>query len=94
MVAFARRHANAWAVVIATRLAAGLLDEGSGLPLVDAAQWDDTAVEIPAELASRALFDWMSTAAPKVEDHGVLYLRDVLATMPVAVLVEDGVPRA
>lgn len=94
VVAFARRHANAWAVVIATRLAAGLLDEGSGLPLVDAAQWDDTAVEIPAELASRALFDWMSTAAPKVEDHGVLYLRDVLATMPVAVLVEDGVPRA
>ncbi|MEW6342541.1 MAG: malto-oligosyltrehalose synthase [Pseudomonadota bacterium] len=94
VVAFARRHANAWAVVIATRLAAGLLDEGSDLPLVDAAQWDDTAVEIPAELASRALFDWMSTAAPKVEDHGVLYLRDVLATMPVAVLVEDGVPRA
>jgi (1->4)-alpha-D-glucan 1-alpha-D-glucosylmutase len=49
---------------------------------------------MPDELTSRALFDWMSTAAPKVEDNGVLYLRDALATMPVAVLVEDGVPRA
>jgi (1->4)-alpha-D-glucan 1-alpha-D-glucosylmutase len=95
VVAFARRHGNAWAVIIVTHLALGLLelDEGNDLPLVDAAQWDDTAVKIPSELTSRALFDWMSTAAPKVEDHGVLYLRDVLATMPVAVLVEDGVPR-
>jgi (1->4)-alpha-D-glucan 1-alpha-D-glucosylmutase len=94
VVAFARRHNNAWAVIIVTHLAAGLLDADSDLPLVDAAQWDDTAVAMPDELTSRALFDWMSTAAPKVEDNGVLYLRDALATMPVAVLVEDGVPRA
>ncbi len=94
VIAFARRHANAWAVIIVTHLAAGLLDEGSDLPLVDAAQWEDTAVEMPAELTSRALFDWMSTAAPKVEDNGLLLLRDALAAMPVAVLVEDGVPRA
>jgi (1->4)-alpha-D-glucan 1-alpha-D-glucosylmutase len=93
-VAFARKHANAWAVVIVTHLAAGLLDEGNDLPLVDASQWEDTAVEMPGELTSRALFDWMSTAAPKVEDSGVIYLRDALAAMPVAVLVEDGVPRA
>jgi (1->4)-alpha-D-glucan 1-alpha-D-glucosylmutase len=94
VVAFARRHANAWAVIIVTHLAAGLLDEGGDVPLVNAAQWEDTAVEMPAELTSRALFDWMSTAAPKVEDDGSLFLRDALATMPVAVLVEDGVPRA
>jgi (1->4)-alpha-D-glucan 1-alpha-D-glucosylmutase len=94
VVAFARRHNNAWAVIIVTHLAAGLLGADSDLPLVDAAQWDDTAVAMPDELTSRALFDWMSTAAPKVEDDGVLYLRDALATMPVAVLVEDGVPRA
>ena len=94
VVAFARRHNNAWAVNIVTHLAAGLLNAGNDLPLVDAGQWDDTAVEMPDELTSRALFDWMSTAAPKVEDNGVLYLRDALATMPVAVLVEDGVPRA
>ena len=94
VVAFARKHGNAWAVIIVTHLAASLLDAGNDLPLVDAAQWDDTAVEMPGELTSRALFDWMSTAAPRVEDNGVLYLRDALATMPVAVLVEDGVPRA
>jgi (1->4)-alpha-D-glucan 1-alpha-D-glucosylmutase len=94
VVAFARRHANAWAVIIVTHLAAGLLNKGNDLPLVDAAQWEDTAVEMPAELNSRSLFDWMSTAAPKVEDNGLLLVRDALAAMPVAVLVEDGVPRA
>jgi (1->4)-alpha-D-glucan 1-alpha-D-glucosylmutase len=94
VVAFARRHGNAWAVVIVTHLAAGLLDGSCDLPLVDAARWEDTAVEMPAELTSRSLFDWMSTAAPKVEDNGLLLLRDALASMPVAVLVEDGVPRA
>jgi (1->4)-alpha-D-glucan 1-alpha-D-glucosylmutase len=93
VVAFARKHGNAWAVVIVTHLAAALLGERSELPLVDAAQWDDTAVEMPAELNARSLFDWMSTAAPKVEDNGLLRLRDALAAMPVAVLVEDGVPR-
>ncbi|HEY1998588.1 malto-oligosyltrehalose synthase [Paraburkholderia sp.] len=93
VVAFARRHANAWAVIIVTHLAAGLLDPGTDLPLVDAAQWDDTAIEMPAELTSRSLFDWLSPAAPKVDESGVLYLRDALASLPVAVLVEDGVPR-
>ncbi|RFU48795.1 malto-oligosyltrehalose synthase [Paraburkholderia sp. DHOC27] len=94
VVAFARRHANAWAVTIATHLAAGLLEEGGDAPLVDATQWDDTAIEMPEELKSRALFDWLSPAAPKVNDDGLLYLRDALANMPVAVLVEDGVPKA
>jgi (1->4)-alpha-D-glucan 1-alpha-D-glucosylmutase len=94
VVAFARRHTNAWAVIIVTHLAAGLLDKDSDLPLVDATRWEDTAVEMPADLNSRSLFDWMSTAAPKVEDNGLLLVRDALASMPVAVLVEDGVPRA
>jgi (1->4)-alpha-D-glucan 1-alpha-D-glucosylmutase len=35
----------------------------------------------------------MSPAAPKVEDTGRLYLREALTAMPVAVMVEDGVPR-
>ncbi|MCC8396766.1 malto-oligosyltrehalose synthase [Paraburkholderia sp. MMS20-SJTR3] len=105
VIAFARRHGNAWAVVVASRLAARLLgvDEASGdaaapgtqadLPLVDPARWEDTAVEMPADLSARALFDWLSPAAPKVDD-GLLYLRDALTVMPVAVLVEDGVPRS
>jgi (1->4)-alpha-D-glucan 1-alpha-D-glucosylmutase len=95
VIAFARRHGNAWAVVIATRLAMGLLDSHDGdLPLVDAAQWKDTAIEMPNDLTARALFDWLSPAAPKVDESGLLFLRDALGVMPVAVLVEDGVPRS
>jgi (1->4)-alpha-D-glucan 1-alpha-D-glucosylmutase len=94
VIAFARRHGNAWAVVVASRLAAGLLGDDGELPLVDAAKWADTAVEMPSDLSSRALFDWLSPAAPKVDENGLLYLRDALAAMPIAVLVEDGVPRS
>jgi (1->4)-alpha-D-glucan 1-alpha-D-glucosylmutase len=94
VIAFARRHGNAWAVVVASRLAAGLLGDDGDLPLVDAAKWADTAVEMPSDLSSRALFDWLSPAAPKVDENGLLYLRDALAAMPIAVLVEDGVPRS
>jgi (1->4)-alpha-D-glucan 1-alpha-D-glucosylmutase len=97
VVAFVWRQGNAWAVVVASRLAAGLLgddEEGSGLPLIDPEKWADTAVEMPPDLAARALFDWLSPAAPKVDENGLLYLRDALAAMPIAVLVEDGVPRS
>lgn len=93
VIAFARRHGNAWAVVVASRLAAGLLSGDGDLPMVDPAKWGDTAIEIPADLAARALFDWLSPAAPKVDENGLLYLRDALGAMPIAVLVEDGVPR-
>lgn len=93
-IAFARRHGNAWAVIIATRLAMPLLDLHSDVPCVEAETWGDTAVVVPNDLASRALFDWFSPAAPKVDENGRLYLRDALAALPVALLVEDGVPRA
>lgn len=96
-IAFARRYGNAWAVIVATRLAMPLLDEHGahdGVPCVDAAAWGDAAVVLPNDLASRALFDWLSPAAPKVDENGRLYLREVLAALPVAMLVEDGVPRA
>ncbi|CAB3770299.1 malto-oligosyltrehalose synthase [Paraburkholderia humisilvae] len=114
VIAFARRQGNAWAVVIATRLAMPLLagdakadanagvnaDANAGdrppcdIPLVEPSRWQDTAVRMPEELVARAMFDWLSPAAPKVDDNGLLYLRDALTSMPVAVLVEDGVPRA
>jgi (1->4)-alpha-D-glucan 1-alpha-D-glucosylmutase len=94
VIAFARRHGNAWAVVVASRLAAGLLGEEGDLPMVDPEKWEDTAVEMPPDLSARALFDWLSPAAPKVDENGLLYLRDALGAMPIAVLVEDGVPRS
>jgi (1->4)-alpha-D-glucan 1-alpha-D-glucosylmutase len=93
-LAFARRDAHAWVVVIVTRLAAGLPGGRDGAPHVDPAHWGDTAVELPDGLHARSLFDWMSPAAPRVGAHGALYLRDALAAMPVAVLVENGIAPA
>ncbi|MDN7184416.1 malto-oligosyltrehalose synthase [Caballeronia sp. SEWSISQ10-4 2] len=93
VIAFARHAGSAYAVVIATRLADSLLAENdTGLPLVDAAQWGDTAVLLPEALASRALFDWLSPSAPK-SDGQRLFMRDALVAMPVALLMEEGVPR-
>jgi len=93
VIAFARHAGSAYAVVIATRLADSLLVENdTGLPLVDAAHWGDTAVVLPEALASRALFDWLSPNAPK-SDGQRLFMRDALASMPVALLMEEGVPR-
>ncbi len=93
VIAFARHAGSAYAVVIATRLADSLLvGSNNGLPLVDAAHWGDTAVLLPEALASRALFDWLSPNAPK-SDGQRLFMRDALASMPVALLMEEGVPR-
>jgi (1->4)-alpha-D-glucan 1-alpha-D-glucosylmutase len=93
LIAFARQHGNAYAIVIGTRLAAQLLDQTSDVPLVEPAAWEDTSIDVPKALASRALFDWLSPAAPKVDDAGRLLARDVLTALPVALLVEEGVPQ-
>ena len=90
VIAFARHAGSAYAIVIATRLAEPLLAKHGDTPLVDADQWGDTAVILPDALGSRALFDWMSTGAPKADGQRLL-VRDALAAMPVALLVEEGV---
>ena len=82
-IAFARQLGQSFAIVIATRLAARLLDEVSSpghanqadleagevsrVPLVDARVWGETAVLLPVELASRTLLDWFSSSAPKAD---------------------------
>ncbi len=91
-IAFARRHGNAYAIVVGTRLASSLLTPDGDVPLVDPARWEDTAVQLPPELAGRALFDCLSPAAPKTDAAGRLLLRDALTALPVALLVEEGVP--
>ncbi|WP_322061782.1 malto-oligosyltrehalose synthase [Paraburkholderia sp. J63] len=86
-IAFARRHGNAWAVVIGTRHAAALLE--GDLPLVDAARWDDTAVVLPKGCPAADLHDWLSDAtraATRNDQDNVLYLRDMLSALTVAVL--------
>jgi (1->4)-alpha-D-glucan 1-alpha-D-glucosylmutase len=94
VVAFARRHGDAYAIAIGTRLASSLLAPESDVPLVAPAVWEDTSIELPPALAGRALFDWLSPGAPKADDAGRLFLRDALTALPVALLVEEGVPRA
>ncbi|SAK95994.1 malto-oligosyltrehalose synthase [Caballeronia fortuita] len=93
VVAYARHAGSAFAIVIATRLAAPLLNVGRDVPLVDADRWGDTSIVLPEALHSRALFDWLSPNAPKA-DGDRLFLRDALGVMPVALLVEEGVPRS
>ncbi|QBQ98672.1 malto-oligosyltrehalose synthase [Paraburkholderia pallida] len=86
-LAFARRHGNTWAVVISTRHAAALLE--GDLPLVESTRWDGTAVVLPKGCPAADLHDWLSDAkraATKHDQDNVLYLRDVLSAMPVAVL--------
>jgi (1->4)-alpha-D-glucan 1-alpha-D-glucosylmutase len=90
VIAYARHAGSAYAIVIATRLAQPLLSKDGGVPLVEPSRWGDTAVILPDALGSRALFDWMSTGAPKADGQRLL-VRDVLTAMPVALLVEEGV---
>jgi (1->4)-alpha-D-glucan 1-alpha-D-glucosylmutase len=92
-IAFARQHGDAYAIVIGTRLAMPLMSDASDAPLVEPAAWEDTWIELPSALAGRALFDCLSTAAPKADDTGRLLLREALSALPVALLVEEGVPR-
>lgn len=92
-VAFARQHGDAYAIAIATRFASSLMSDSNDVPLVDPQSWEDTSIALPPALAGRALFDCMSPAAPKADGDGRLYLRDALSVLPVALLVEEGVPR-
>ncbi|WP_207004677.1 malto-oligosyltrehalose synthase [Trinickia mobilis] len=93
VIAFARRHGDAYAIVIGTRFAAALLEGGRDVPQVDPAKWEDTVVTLPQPLAARALFDWLSPGAPKADEAGDLLVSDALSALPVAILVEEGVPR-
>ncbi len=92
LIAFARNTGGSYAVVIASRLATSLLSDND-LPMVAAADWGDTAIVLPDALASRSLFDWLSPNAPQAEGTK-LYARDALASMPVALLVEEGVRKS
>jgi (1->4)-alpha-D-glucan 1-alpha-D-glucosylmutase len=94
VVAFARQYGSAYAIVIGTRCAMGLLDDGRDVPLVDPVKWEDTAVALPKPLAGRALFDCLSPAGPKVDDAGTLLVRDALGALPVALFAENAAQKA
>src|SRR5262249_13512338 len=88
VIAFAGRHGDAYAIIAGTRFAASLLAHDGDVPLVEPARWEDTWIELPPALAGRALFDCLSTAAPKTDQRGQLLVRDALTALPVALLVE------
>jgi (1->4)-alpha-D-glucan 1-alpha-D-glucosylmutase len=83
-IAFARRRGDACAVIVGTRLAATLID--GDLPLVAPERWDDTAIALPKDWNVPQWQDWLSDSVRIADGENALYLRDVLATMPVAVL--------
>jgi (1->4)-alpha-D-glucan 1-alpha-D-glucosylmutase len=90
-IAFARRRGDACAVIVGTRLAATLID--GDLPLVAADRWADTAIALPKDWAVPQWHDWLGDAVRAVSGENTLYLKDVLAAMPVAVL-SNLAPRA
>ncbi|MGE5651324.1 MAG: malto-oligosyltrehalose synthase [Bacillota bacterium] len=84
-IGFARRQKDRTAIVLATHLSARMLGE-DGLPVVPADAWQDTAAELPFAAHST----WMDVYTGRTlrVSSGKLRLRDALALLPVALLVE------
>jgi len=85
VVAFARQHGDERALVVVTRLAAPLLEDAA-MPLVAAARWGDTTIELPPGFADSGWHDWLSDAEPALPRAGGVPVRDLLGALPVAVL--------
>jgi len=84
VIAFARRRSDTCAVIVGTRLAATLIE--GDVPLVAPQRWGDTSIALPKDWAVPQWRDWLSDAVRTADGDNTLYLRDVLAAMPVAVL--------
>jgi len=86
VIAFARLGEGEHAVVVAPRLASGLLG-GAGTPLIPAQNWDDTRLVLPFALSpanSTGLFPCAAVSSSKE-----LMLSTVLAEFPVNVLIQQ-----
>ncbi len=84
VIGFLREHAGISVMVIATRLAAGLLAD-SALPLVPAAAWDGTSVVLPDSVVGRSYRN--ALADPPVQPASLqTTLASLLQGLPVAVL--------
>ena len=86
VIAFARVGEGEHAVVVAPRLASGLLG-GAATPLIPAQNWDDTRVVLPFALSpanSTGLFRGAAVSSSKE-----LMLSTVLAEFPVNVLIQQ-----
>jgi (1->4)-alpha-D-glucan 1-alpha-D-glucosylmutase len=85
VVAFGRRTEREMVVVVVPRLIAGLLEDRE-LPCPAAGAWGDTRLELPTALAGRELVNQLSDR-PVPTSSGALKVTDILADLPVALLV-------
>lgn len=81
VIAFARRHQNRWAVVMAPRWTVRVVGFGGPPPLGEL--WRDTAVQLPAELAGCELRDAFSRRSWSSSD-AVWPLSQALRSFPLA----------
>ncbi|MGH9174105.1 MAG: malto-oligosyltrehalose synthase, partial [Vicinamibacterales bacterium] len=90
LVAFARHHANDWAVILAPRLTlilAGRTGLDLGQPPIGSI-WDDTAVNLPPD----APVSWREalTGATIAATSGALRVSEILTSFPMALILADG----
>ena len=86
VLAFARLGEGQRAIIVAPRLASGLLG-GATTPLIPAQNWDDTRVILPFALSPANSTGLFSSAA--VSPSKELMLRAVLAEFPVNLLIQQ-----
>ena len=86
VLAFARLGEGQRAIIVAPRLASGLLG-GATTPLIPAQNWDDTRVILPFALSPANSTGLFSNAA--VSPSKELMLRAVLAEFPVNLLIQQ-----
>jgi (1->4)-alpha-D-glucan 1-alpha-D-glucosylmutase len=84
VIAFARVHEESCAVVIVSRLAAGLLGDDDR-PLVPPAAWRDTRIALPEGCAAAAWRDALSGSSIAAREGGIV-LSEALVALPVALL--------
>ncbi len=91
VVAYARRRGDAWAVAVAPRHTVSLLRGAAAVPV--GAVWGDTRVRLPARWArtgGREAVSGRLVGSVGRPGGTVLYVRDLLAEAPVALLLPDG----
>jgi len=84
LIAFAREHEGQWLVVVAARLASGLLGD-SPAPQIPPDRWGDTRVLLPEALGGRPLerlFDGITVTPRQAGVHAT----ELLQQLPVALL--------
>ena len=92
ILAFLRTYEGSAAVVVTTRLPAGLGLEGA-MPLVQPSQWRETSLQMPRNLVGRSLVDRLASVSDAVVGTtanlvvaATMDLESILARLPVALL--------